>query len=527
MKFSKLALLLCLAATFSSNAQTPNVRVYDPKNPQTFADPKNPTAGPNLLAADLVFNPDPMPVVPPAPANIYRPDFAKDQKAYDEAIAERAKWIQKNIEIRNQTLLNSPYKDFATVGGYNAAAAADPYTIEQKALRDAEINAKSGNTSSGNISTNQSYQALGTSSSSTGSARSTTRLYDPAHPENYLDPRNPGGGPNLLASDLIFNPDPRPAAPIAPTNIYGQNIKADIQAYDNAVAANNAWNQKNIELRYKALSNSAYKDFAVSAGNTGMSNNGQTAAGGASTIQSIAQSSNAASTADTTTSRTKYVVNGVEINSPTYQAGYDPRFDYGGAQYASKGTGITPNQAVADFRANNQDLIASNPDAARLAESREYERAQIERMTPQQRADFDLAQKQPDQEYINVGGSFIKNPNYSPDFETRNNVLYNKAKNSQIAQQNNELVAQTKLAQSAQAEADYQQSREQAMTNSDKTAAQPPQEVSGQQIADSSDFGCAVALCLVKPNEPKCGATMSKFTSLMKRGFSMPSCNKG
>ncbi|BBB70271.1 hypothetical protein UNDYM_6018 (plasmid) [Undibacterium sp. YM2] len=78
---SKLILLFSLAAAVSSNVQTSSVRVYDPKNLQAFTASRNPTAGPNILASDLVFNPDPMPVVPASPSDIYRADFVKDQKA--------------------------------------------------------------------------------------------------------------------------------------------------------------------------------------------------------------------------------------------------------------------------------------------------------------------------------------------------------------------------------------------------------------------------------------------------------------
>lgn len=119
---------------------------------------------------------------------------------------------------------------------------------------------------------------------------------------------------------------------------------------------------------------------------------------------------------------TQYNVNGQDINSPTYNAGYNPAYDYGGAQYSSTGSTTTPNQALAAYDAANAALKKSDPARYNLERSRVYEQAQMAAMTPQQRADFDFSQKNnPTEPYINQNGTFVPNPNYNPFYELRNN----------------------------------------------------------------------------------------------------------
>jgi len=117
------------------NTTHPPYRVYDPANPSAFAEPTNPGAGPNLLAADLVFNPDPRPdsvhslKYPVAGGTADRGEQLKNYEiAYEKLSSENNAWNQKNIAIRTQTLLNSPYAAFANVKGVNLAAQSDPYT---------------------------------------------------------------------------------------------------------------------------------------------------------------------------------------------------------------------------------------------------------------------------------------------------------------------------------------------------------------------------------------------------------------
>lgn len=117
------------------NTTHPPYRVYDPANPSAFAEPTNPGAGPNLLAADLVFNPDPRPdsvhslKFPVATGTADRGEQLKNYEiAYEKLSSENNAWNQKNIAIRSQTLLNSPYAAFANVKGVNLAAQSDPYT---------------------------------------------------------------------------------------------------------------------------------------------------------------------------------------------------------------------------------------------------------------------------------------------------------------------------------------------------------------------------------------------------------------
>lgn len=110
------------------NPLHPPYRVYDPSNPSAFAEKSNPDGGPNLLAADLMFNPDPRPNPPVAPASMGGEAItAKQISEYDSAVADNNRWNQKNIQIRTQTLLKSPYAAFIGYQGPNAAAAADPY----------------------------------------------------------------------------------------------------------------------------------------------------------------------------------------------------------------------------------------------------------------------------------------------------------------------------------------------------------------------------------------------------------------
>jgi|GEM_PF-1665108 len=119
------------------NTTHPPYRVYDPTNPSAFVEPSNPGGGPNLLAANLVFNPDPRPdsvhslKYPVAVAGtVDRGEQLKNYEiAYEKLCAENNVWNQKNIEIRNQTLLASPYAAFANSKGINLAAQADPYYL--------------------------------------------------------------------------------------------------------------------------------------------------------------------------------------------------------------------------------------------------------------------------------------------------------------------------------------------------------------------------------------------------------------
>lgn len=118
---------------------------------------------------------------------------------------------------------------------------------------------------------------------------------------------------------------------------------------------------------------------------------------------------------------TQYDVNGQSITSPVYNPGYNPAQDFGGTQYSSTGSTITPNEAVAAYERANAGLQRTDPARFNLERSRAYEAAQIAAMTPQQRKDFEIQQGQPDQPYINQGGKFVPNPNYNPFFELRNN----------------------------------------------------------------------------------------------------------
>jgi hypothetical protein len=112
-------------------------RVYDPSNPSAFVEASNPGGGPNLLASDLVFNPAPRPDSPhsvPLPTAAYGSAEWKQQSqtyqaTYEKLCADNNDWNQKNIQLRTQTLLASPYAAFAGFQGANPAAASDPYTI--------------------------------------------------------------------------------------------------------------------------------------------------------------------------------------------------------------------------------------------------------------------------------------------------------------------------------------------------------------------------------------------------------------
>ncbi|MBI3729696.1 MAG: hypothetical protein HY254_15365 [Burkholderiales bacterium] len=113
-------------------------RVYDPTNPSAFAMASNPGGGPNLLAADLVFNTDPR---PDSVNSIKRPtaeqgtaEWGDQLKNYEVAYEKLSKdnndWNQKNIKMRNQTLAASPYAAFVTTsGGVNLAAQTDPFYL--------------------------------------------------------------------------------------------------------------------------------------------------------------------------------------------------------------------------------------------------------------------------------------------------------------------------------------------------------------------------------------------------------------
>lgn len=113
-------------------------RVYDPANPSAFVMASNPGGGPNLLAADLVFNTDPR---PDSVNSIKRPtaeqgtaEWGEQLKNYEVAYEKLSKennvWNQKNIQMRNQTLAASPYAAFVTTtGGVNLAAQTDPFYL--------------------------------------------------------------------------------------------------------------------------------------------------------------------------------------------------------------------------------------------------------------------------------------------------------------------------------------------------------------------------------------------------------------
>lgn len=117
----------------------------------------------------------------------------------------------------------------------------------------------------------------------------------------------------------------------------------------------------------------------------------------------------------------QYQVNGQTINSPTYSAGYDPTKDYGGKQYTSNDSSITPNQALAAYDAANASLKITDPARYNLERSRAYEAAQMAGLSPQERADWEILQGQPGEKMINVNGQFVPNPNYNPNFELKYN----------------------------------------------------------------------------------------------------------
>jgi len=117
------------------NTTHPAYRVYDPANPAAFASPSNPGGGPNLLAADLVFNTDPR---PDSVNSIKRPtaeqgsaEWGEQLKNYEVAYEKLSKennvWNQKNMQMRNDALAASPYAAFVTRAGVNQAALSDPY----------------------------------------------------------------------------------------------------------------------------------------------------------------------------------------------------------------------------------------------------------------------------------------------------------------------------------------------------------------------------------------------------------------
>ncbi|MFZ6735229.1 hypothetical protein ACO0LG_25140 [Undibacterium sp. Ji42W] len=138
---SKPAATLPAAPTTTIAAVNPThaaYRVYDPANPSAFASPSNPGGGPNLLAADLIFNTDPR---PDSVNSIKRPtaeqgtaewgDQLKNYEVtYEKLSKDNTDWNQKNIQMRNQTLAASPYAAFVTTsGGVNLAAQTDPYYL--------------------------------------------------------------------------------------------------------------------------------------------------------------------------------------------------------------------------------------------------------------------------------------------------------------------------------------------------------------------------------------------------------------
>ncbi|MDE2429001.1 MAG: hypothetical protein KGM99_09755, partial [Burkholderiales bacterium] len=117
------------------NTTHPPYRVYDPSNPSAFVEKSNPGGGPNLLASDLVFNPDPRPDSPlsvPLPTAAYgstewRAQSQTYQTNYEKLCADNAVWNQKNMDIRAQTLLASPYAAFAGYQGPNLSTTVDAY----------------------------------------------------------------------------------------------------------------------------------------------------------------------------------------------------------------------------------------------------------------------------------------------------------------------------------------------------------------------------------------------------------------
>lgn len=334
--------------------------------------------------------------------------------------------------------------------------------------------------------------------------RGTERVYDPKNPSKFVNPNNPGGGPNLLAPDLVFNPAPRPAAPVAPVDITRPDIQDQIKKYNDAVEANNKWNQENISRRNQALANTPYSAFQTysadpatapsvdvvttpAATTTVATSQSSSIAGSGNQVQvlSAGQPGSNASTP----SVSQYVVNGQQINSPTYSKGFNTSFDYGGQQYVSTGSKITANQALEVYAAANADLKIKDPDRYNLESGRVYEAAQMAAMTAEQRAAFDAYQSsQSDQEYINVNGSFVRNPNYA----------------------------------GGQASVSVASATGATQTPVDNGV----RRISGAEIANSSAYGCAVVLCLAKPDEPTCAETLQKLHSQLKNGGGMPICKK-
>ncbi len=377
--------------------------------------------------------------------------------------------------------------------------------------------------------------------------RGKERLYDPQNPQNYVVPGNATAGPNLLAADLIFNPAPRPPAPVAPVDITRSDIQDQITAYNAAVEANNVWNQENIRLRNIAIYNSSQRAFVSSAPNITSSNSPAIVL--PKTAVTVQQSSQVATVqtdtaiqvqtaaAVTTPQTVQYVVNGKEITSPVYKSGYATGNDYGGSQYVSTGSKITPNQAGAAFEAANQDMKINDPDAYNLAYGRVIAAAQMAAMTPEQRAAFDAYQSTtPDQAYINVNGSFVPNPNYTgaPATPATSNTS---AASNQVqpvpTASDYQTAATAKMRAEAQAELSTSgpdrsaQLAKLAQLRSAVQSTAGAKPVSGQEIANSSDYGCAVAICITKPDEPNCQDTLNKLTNQLRRGGSYPTCTKG
>jgi hypothetical protein len=377
--------------------------------------------------------------------------------------------------------------------------------------------------------------------------RGKERLYDPQNPQNFIVPGNPTAGPNLLAADLIFNPAPRPPAPVAPVDITRADIQEQIAAYNAAVEANNVWNQENIRLRNIAIYNSPYRAFVSSAPNTTSSNSPaivlpKTAVTSQQTSQLVNVQVDTAmqvqtSAAVATPQTVQYVVNGKEITSPVYKSGYATGNDYGGSQYVSTASKISPNQAGAAFEAANQDMKINDPHGYNLAYGRVIAAAQMAAMTPDQRPAFDSYQAAtPDQAYINVNGSFVPNPNYTGAPATpatsNTNVASNQVQAAPTAS-DYQTAAAAKMRAEAQAELSKggpdrsAQMAKLAQMRSSVQGAAGGKQVSGQEIANSSDYGCAVAICVTKPDEPNCQDTLNKLTNQLRRGGSYPTCNKG
>lgn len=129
----------------------------------------------------------------------------------------------------------------------------------------------SGNTSSthvGNTSASPLVEVASAPASSvevktmTDSSGQVWRVFDPGNPSAFVEPSNPGGGPNYFAPDLVFNPDPMPPSPVAPSSVDGKGIPPEqIKAYEEAQQALIAWNEKNWQIKDQILQQTAYAPY--------------------------------------------------------------------------------------------------------------------------------------------------------------------------------------------------------------------------------------------------------------------------